>query len=258
MSRLSESSESDKVVDQYHPFSVIGFVVLLISILCCLLAIVNPYLTFLPLLVAIGAATWLGRLHLARAHSGRLFTVIALLTAITAFSGTETYRRLRFEYLCRVAESNATRWLDLVIQGQVYEPYQLMQSILDREPDGTDLRLVLGDYSGGGESPVKLYAMVEPEVTVRQLGEEGADFDCEGVVAYYRKPHRREEFDVVFKMKRRVPGEGVYGGDRVFAVRMHRQHCLPPWHVQWHVATVENRQPFIPRQSGETIIGLEK
>lgn len=244
------------MVENYRPISVVGAIVLIICLICCLLAIINPNMTFLPLLGAFGATAWLMRLHFARMKSGRMFTSVALFLTIGIFAGTNTYKNLRHDYLSRTAEKYAQQWLDMVIEGKVYEPYQLMQSIINREPEGTDLRSVLGDYQGGGTSPIKLYAKVEPEVTIRKLGSEGADYSSSGASVYYRKPHRREEFDVIYTMDRLVPEAGEKGGDRVFAIRMHRQHCLPPWNVQWHVATITNIEPEITRQSGGAMRGI--
>ena len=252
----TEARSDDMMVENYRPVSAIGAIVLVICVLFCLLAVINPNLTFLPLMGVFVASAWLIRLHFARMNSGRMLTAAALFVAIATFSGTNTYKNLRHAYLSRTAEQYAQQWLDMVVEGKVYEPYQLMQTILEREAEGTDLRAVLGDYQGGGASPIKLYAKVEPEVTIRELGNEGAEYTSSGAAVYYRKPHRREEFDVMFKMDRLVPGPGENDGDRVFAIRMHRQHCLPPWNVQWHGATVTNIEPEIRRQSGGALRGI--
>ncbi len=241
-----ETRDDTTMVDDYQPLSVVGLIMLLIGISAAILGLINPNLAMIPLLAAIGIILFLVKVHLDKNESGRRMIVAAIVISLFAASAAMTYRTVRLGYLKVEAEKFAIEWINLVADGNLHDSFQLSTWARMREPEGTDLAAVFKNSSEAAKM-LSDYAELEPEATIRRLGPSAVDFECVGCQIYEPSPHQTECFVIRFKMTRHQHEPGIGGGDRTFDITMQRQKDNPPLNVHWHVRTVRNIDPEIPR-----------
>ena len=100
-------------LDGYNPYPVFAFLTLVITLICCVVAIFNSRLIILPLLSAIAGLFALFRLFASDMKRGYRMAGFAFLASTFVFTGLVSYQALRYRNIEALANQYCDEWLDL-------------------------------------------------------------------------------------------------------------------------------------------------
>lgn len=243
MVQLTSSRFTDQAptIEEYSPSSFLGILVFIIALVLATISLVNYSLVLLSLLGVILSVVVLIRLHsISSTPQAFMFAGAALAVSLFAFSFPITYQSVRYRYLEAKAIEHSRTWLSLVQNGKTLEAYEMSLEKADRQPPGTDLRMIHGSVEDPSEDLQK-YLDMEPEKTLRELGPD-AKITMEKV-EYYRRHSRHEMFEVHYRLHRTEWERDDY----IFAMLMERIRPFAPMDVFWEFRKMVPIRPKFAR-----------
>ena len=229
MEQLTSSRFTDEpmTLEHYRPISFMSVIVFILALMFATISLVNYGLVLLSLLGIILSVIMLIRLHSVKSPpQSFMFAGAALAVSLFGFTFPITYQSLRYKHLEALAIQHSETWLDMVKNGKTLEAYEMSLQKSDRQPPGTDLKMIHGSLEDPSEDLQK-YLDMQPEKTLRELGPD-AEIELEKV-EYYRRHSRHDMFEVHYRLHRTEWERDDY----VFAMLMERIHPIGPDDVYW-------------------------
>ena len=243
MEQLTSSRFSDEpqTIEEYAPFSFLSVLVFVLALVFATISLVNYVLVLLALVGVILSVLMLFRLHsVSSPPQPFMFACAALAVSLIGFAFPITYQSLRYRHLEKVAVEHSQTWLDLVKNGKTLEAYELSLQKDERQPPGTDLKMIHGRVDDPTED-LQEYLDMQPEKSLRELGPD-AELTLEKV-EYHRRHNRHDMFEVHYRLHRTEWERDDY----VFAMLMERIHPFAPLDVYWEFRKMVPIRPKFAR-----------
>jgi hypothetical protein len=171
-----ESPDDDRMIESYRPFSGWAIASLLLAMVS-VLGMINPQLILLPLVaLAVSLFTCLrNSWSKTQAIGSWLALVAAFLSGFFLTSGT-TYNRFKKQHRFSLARQFTETWFDLVRDGEIYRPHQLIKEWTFRQPSNVDLDQYYASLTNAvnkfedSKFVIDNYSQLEPEKSMREFG----------------------------------------------------------------------------------------